>query len=563
MSAACLAQYENLAGAYTCGARILWLMDTNGLHVDAARNQVAGEFPSDCGECFYRSPTAPPSPSTPPPPQPPACPSPSSPFPPPLLPPPAPVTVESCRAAFVTVGPSGGSLTPAGCAALALVVRRALDNLDQDDVEPGFTIQASTPPTCTLAISAFDDASTCSGYANAISVYCVALVACLNAPASPPPQSPHQLAVGALPPAAVATRRPPLPPTPLPPPPAPPGPLAPRPRFPWPVPPPHCPWPWLPPLPPFDPLGAGEAIEHSPVRILTFTLTAAGDVSSLDLPALRATLAARLGCHAPCELRTVAALPGSVVLLIEVRIPLELPRGAPGAAATAEAARAAAIEAAVNELAATAPAALSDALSSLSSSGATLSIEAIGATVGARTEPLPVLVAPPPPISPSPKPLPPPPPAPPSAAIAHGGGSGGGAPAPPSTVSTAPPPPATLSPVYPLGEPSTPAFFLGVLMGLGGLAAFGVAAAVVALLLVRTRRRRRKVTPAARAAYSAAAVHARTDAPLAAPSERAAADARATRTSTSAASKRYAAPAEPAAPVTFTATEPFSPGPSM
>ena len=52
MNALCLAQYDTPAGAYTCGARIQWLVENSGFHVDTARRQVAGEFPQECGACL-------------------------------------------------------------------------------------------------------------------------------------------------------------------------------------------------------------------------------------------------------------------------------------------------------------------------------------------------------------------------------------------------------------------------------------------------------------------------------------------------------------------------------
>jgi len=76
-----LIAWETLAGGYTCGDRISWLMETQGRQEVQACEQVAHfEFPNECGGCdpTMRIETSRPPPSRPPP------------SPPPSSPPPAP-----------------------------------------------------------------------------------------------------------------------------------------------------------------------------------------------------------------------------------------------------------------------------------------------------------------------------------------------------------------------------------------------------------------------------------------------------------------------------------------
>lgn len=61
LSNVCGSQWGNSAcsgsNCHTCGDRITWLMNTYGTSMEAAGQQVAGEFPSECGQCGSSSPS--------------------------------------------------------------------------------------------------------------------------------------------------------------------------------------------------------------------------------------------------------------------------------------------------------------------------------------------------------------------------------------------------------------------------------------------------------------------------------------------------------------------------
>ena len=471
---ACLAQYENPAGAFTCGARVQWLVDTEAMAVRTAQHQVGTEFPLECGACLFSPPPLPPSP-------PPPSPPPSSPSPPsvPLSPHEGRgdldgLTEAQCRDSFVTAGPDGGRQTEVGCTALAAVMERTLrDGTGQ------------APASCTRAITAFDSVETCNAYFSAIVVYCEALFACWQAPRSPPPSLMPPPLPSAPPPGAPVARFPPR---------APPGHVpghhnhtdsssdatllagAPDP----PVDPPGVPPPPPTPQPPFAPLGLGEAVARLRARIVVLRLTLAADVSSIDAAALRGRLVTQLPCAPPACVLTLTIVGGSVNALVEATIP------------EAEAASAAAVEAGARAMAETAPSELSVALGT--------PVEA-AAMVSVATQELAVRVAPPPPRAPPqfppppalpPSPTAPPPTTPPPCAPP--------VPPPPASPPSTPSPPLTpspraspapLSPLYPLGaRPNAGgggggSFIDGLLLGLGGLAACVLALAALVATLVR------------------------------------------------------------------------------
>lgn len=62
-SGTCQSVWNNNAGGHTCGARIQWLESNRGMSDRQAKNQVAGEFPSQCGACAVGGGSPSPSPS--------------------------------------------------------------------------------------------------------------------------------------------------------------------------------------------------------------------------------------------------------------------------------------------------------------------------------------------------------------------------------------------------------------------------------------------------------------------------------------------------------------------
>ena len=87
----CYAVLDNMAGSFTCGERISWLMATYRMLLLDARHQVAVEYPLVCGACVNVPPPSPP----PVPPQPPYLPPSIPPSPPPSAPPPSPFVPPS------------------------------------------------------------------------------------------------------------------------------------------------------------------------------------------------------------------------------------------------------------------------------------------------------------------------------------------------------------------------------------------------------------------------------------------------------------------------------------
>jgi len=118
------------------------------------------------------------------------------------------------------------------------------------------------------------------------------------------------------------------------------------------------------------------------VTVVTTQLTVAGDVSTIDLPALESNLRGVLQCAAPvCMLRVMLSA-GSVVVTGELTV------------ATSDSASLSVVSAAANTLVASSPATLGAAIG--------VTVEAINPTIGVQTHTAAVQVAPPPPSTPPP-----------------------------------------------------------------------------------------------------------------------------------------------------------------
>ena len=136
--------------------------------------------------------------------------------------------------------------------------------------------------------------------------------------------------------------------------------------------------------PPFSPLGSGETIVQMEVTVVTTQLTVAGDVSTIDLPALESNLRVVLQCAAPACMLRVMLSAGSVVVTGELTV------------ATSDSASFGVVSAAANTLVASSPATLGAAIG--------VTVEAISPTIGVQTHMVAVQVAPPPPSTPPPTP---------------------------------------------------------------------------------------------------------------------------------------------------------------